>query len=600
MATDVLDGSQLSAALRAGIYRVTSREEIINKINVFPVPDGDTGTNLALTLQSVLACLRDNPDEHAGRTLVRVADAALDGARGNSGAIFAQFLLGVGDRVGHLPSISVRDFSDAVSGGASYAREAMSDPREGTILTVLSDFARSVQQAVTRGSTGAFPALFSETLVIARQSLEATRTQLESLRRANVVDAGAMGFVELLAGMSEFLHTGQVDDANAPTPVHEEGMAAGETQDLAHRYCTECMITGEGIDRRQLREALSVLGSSLVVAGTHRKVKVHLHLNEPQQLFELASRFGEVSGHKADDMHRQQEAAHHVSRRKVAILTDSGADLPDSLLEQFDIHMVPARLSFGSQSFLDKVSLTPEQFFHELATNPSHPKTSLPPPGDFRRAFEFLGSHYESVVYVGLTAQVSGTFQSGEAGAARANTHARIIAVDSSNVSLGQGLVAIRAAEAAAEGLDASAVEQAALKARAETRTWACLETLDYAVRGGRVPGWLRTLADWLHITPLLAVHANGSIGLGGILLGRKRMFGKFSEFVSRKLPRGKRWRVAVAHANSADVGQAVLHAITVGRNDIEAWPLIPLGTAFGVHGGPGCIVVSVQECHEA
>ena len=94
VAVDALDGTRLSLALRAGILRLLSREEVINKINVFPVPDGDTGTNLALTLHAVLSSIRSEPDEHAGRLLVRAADAALDGARGNSGAILAQFLLG--------------------------------------------------------------------------------------------------------------------------------------------------------------------------------------------------------------------------------------------------------------------------------------------------------------------------------------------------------------------------------------------------------------------------------------------------------------------------------------------------------------------------
>src|SRR5512139_4014123 len=118
----VLDGTRLALALRAGILRLLSREEVINKINVFPVPDGDTGTNLALTLHAVLTRIRDHADPHAGRLLVRVADAALDGARGNSGAILAQFLLGIGDRAGHLGELDAEQFAAAVTDGASYAR----------------------------------------------------------------------------------------------------------------------------------------------------------------------------------------------------------------------------------------------------------------------------------------------------------------------------------------------------------------------------------------------------------------------------------------------------------------------------------------------
>jgi hypothetical protein len=593
----VLSGTDLSAALRAGIYRLISREEVINKINVFPVPDGDTGTNLALTLQAVLGSLRGNPDAHAGQTLTRVADAALDGARGNSGAILAQFLLGLGDRAGHLAELTMEGFADAVSGGASYARESLAEPREGTILTVLTDFAAAVAREVRERGVQDFPALFRAALATAQTSLQATRNQLESLRRADVVDAGAMGFVELVAGMSGYLDTGVVADDDAPIVlIHDETSAAGHEEDLEYRYCTECMITGDGIDRRKLREQASTLGASLVVAGTHRKVRLHLHLNEPQRLFELAACFGEVSGEKADDMQRQQEMAHHELRRQVAVVTDSAADLPDSVMEALDIHMVPVRVHFGAHSYLDKISLSPEQFFHELATNPLHPKTSLPPPGDFRRAFEFLGSHYQAVVYVGLTARVSGTFQSAETAAGRARTHARIVTVDSETAALGQGLITMRAAEVAAAGGDADAVRDAAIAARRRTRTWGCLVTLEFAVRGGRVPRWVKTLADLLRLTPILAVHADGSVGIGGVLFGRANPYARFGRFLRRRLDPGRRWRIGIAHANAADGAVQVRDSLVAGLAQADVLPIIPLGTALGVHGGPGCIVVAVQE----
>jgi DegV family protein with EDD domain len=591
-----LSGTELANALRAGIHRLISREEVINKINVFPVPDGDTGTNLALTLQAVLTALRKAGDAHAGQTLTRVADAALDGARGNSGAILAQFLLGVGDRAGHLAELTAAGFADAVGGGAVYARESLAEPREGTILTVLSDFARAVERAV-QGGVRDFRPLFRDALEAARRSLEATREQLDMLRRANVVDAGALGFVELVAGMSEYFETGVVPAADDLIEIlRDDEAAAGTEQDLAHRWCTECTISGQGIDRRRLREEACALGSSLVVAGTQSKVRLHLHLNEPALLFELAARYGAVTGEKADDMQRQQEMAHHESRRQVAVVTDSAADLPESVLEALDIHVVPVRVHFGTQSYLDKVGMTPEQFFAELARNPQHPKTSQPPPGDFRRAFEFLGSHYRAVVYVGLTARVSGTYQSAETAAGRARARARILTLDSGTAALGQGLVAMRAAEVAAAGGDAEAVLAAAREARGRTHTWGCLVTLEFAVRGGRVPRWAGRIADFLRVTPILAVRADGNVGVGGALIGRRNPYRRFGRFVRRRMDPSKRWRIGISHANAPEGAALVRDAIVAGLQDPELLPVIPLGTALGVHGGPGCVVVAVQE----
>ena len=594
-----LGGAELSAALRSGIHRLISREEVINKINVFPVPDGDTGTNLALTLQAVLVALRSNPESHAGQLLTRVADAALDGARGNSGAILAQFLLGVGDRAALSASLTTEQFADAFAGGAAYARESLAEPREGTILTVIADFAAAAGAAAGKGVRD-FRALFREALTAARESLEATTAKLEMLRRANVVDAGALGFVELVGGMSDYLETGIVPgDDDAIQLLSDDETAAGSQVNLEHRYCTECTITGVAINRRKLREEASALGSSLVVAGTQSKVRLHIHTNEPPRLFTLAARFGEVGGEKADDMQRQQEMAHHASRRHVAIVIDSAADLPESVLEALDIHVVPVRVHFGTQSYLDKVGLSSEEFFRMLETNPVHPKTSQPPPGDFRRAFEFLGSHYQAVVYVGLMSHVSGTFQSAETAVSRVRTRARILTLDSGTAALGQGLIAMRAAEVAAEGGDAEAVKRAAIEAGARTRTWGCLVTLEFAVRGGRVPGWIKPITDLLRLVPILMVRADGSLGIGGVLFGRRNLYVRYGRLLRRRLDPARRWRIGISHANVPAGADQVREALAAGLPRAEFLSIIPLGTALGVHGGPGCIVVAAQELRD-
>ncbi len=591
-----LRGTELSDALRSGIHRLISREEVINKINVFPVPDGDTGTNLALTLQAVLAALRAHPETHAGQLLTRVADAALDGARGNSGAILAQFLLGVGDRAGPSAELTAEGFAGAVAAGATYARDSLTEPREGTILTVLTDFAVALDAEVRKGERD-FRPLFRNSLAIARESLEATRGLLEVLRRANVVDAGALGFVELIAGMSDYFETGIApgDDASIQL-LRNDDTTAGSQMDLEHRYCTECTITGDAIDRRKLREEASALGSSLVVAGTAQKVRLHIHTNEPPRLFTLAARHGAVGNEKADDMQRQQEMAHHAVRRKVAVVTDSAADLPDSVLEALDIHVVPVRVHFGTRSFLDKVGLSSEEFFRELAVNPLHPKTSQPPPGDFRRAFEFLGSHYQAVVYVGLMAKVSGTFQSAQTAASRVRTRAKILTLDSGTAALGEGLIAMHAAEVAAAGGDAEAVKQAAMDSASRTRTWGLLVTLEFSVRGGRVPRWVKIVADLLRLTPVLAVRSGGGLGIGGVLFGRRNPYRRFGKLLRRRLDPSRRWRIGISHANVPEGAVQVRDAIAEGLPRAEILPVIPLGTALGVHGGPGCIVVAAQE----
>jgi hypothetical protein len=417
------------------------------------------------------------------------------------------------------------------------------------------------------------------------------------LRKANVVDAGAQGFVELIEGMTDYIESGSEVDPEVSVPELAEAdlaeVTAGAEEDLTHRYCTECVVIAERVDRRHLREQLSTLGSSLVVAGLHNKVRVHIHVNDPAEVFRVAARFGTVSGEKADDMQRQQHSA-HASGRKVAVVTDSAADIPFDEMDRLDIHMVPIRVHFGDRSYLDKVGLTAEEFFAELVRNPVHPKTSQPPPGDFRRQFEFLGSHFESVVSVNLSRQVSGTCGSAEAAAARVSTHGRVTVVDSRSASLGQGLVAMYAAECAQAGYDAARVVEATQAIVQRTQVFGLVGSLEYAVRGGRVPRWVKNVADALQVMPILHADRQGHVKAGGVLFGRERLKEKFARFVRRRMRNDVPYRLLVGHANCEADGQWLLEQLTA--DNVVYKRLLPCGTAFGTHGGPGLLVVAFQE----
>jgi DegV family protein with EDD domain len=461
---------------------------------------------------------------------------------------------------------------------------------------VLTDFAHEVQSVRSEGVRD-FTAILHRGVNAAQISLERTTFQLEALRRANVVDAGAQGFVELITGMTEYLSSGSQDEPEvivpAAMPLGAPEETAGQEEHLTHRYCTECVVIGEQVDRRHLREQLSSLGSSLVVAGLQKKVRVHIHVNDPAEVFRVAARFGEVSGEKTDDMQRQQHAAHATGRR-VAVVTDSAADIPEEDMDRLDIHMVPVRVHFGEHSYLDKVGITPEEFFAEIARNPQHPKTSQPPPGDFRRQFEFLASHFDAVVSVNITRQASGTCGAAETAASRVGGRGKVTVVDSMNASLGQGLVAMYAAECAQAGYDAARVIEATRAILSKTRTFGLVGSLDFAVRGGRVPRWVKRVADTLQLMPVLHNDRQGRVTAGGVLFGRRDLREKFARFVRRRMRDDCSYRVLVGHADCEPDGLWLLGRLA-GGNVVSA-KLMPLGSALGVHGGPGMLVVGLQE----
>jgi DegV family protein with EDD domain len=592
-----LHGATFATALRSGIHRVILEQDFLNRINVFPVADGDTGTNLSLSLGAALDTISARESESLGNLLAALADVLLDSARGNSGAIVAQFFQGLSDAAENLTHFSVKSFASAVSCGSEYARDALADPREGTVLSVIAVFSASLHDQTENNHEIGFGEMLSHALASMRNALAKTTQQLEELRRADVVDAGASGFVTLIEGMTDFIAEGKLTDKPELGDLLDQSRVietAGETSDVRFRFCTECIVTGNDINRRKLREALSELGDSLVLAGTKRKAKIHIHVNEPESVFELARSFGHVVGEKADDMLHQQQSTHDM-RTTFAVITDSAADISDRDMERHDIHMVPCRIQFGDRGYLDKVSITATEFFEELARNPVHPTSSQPSPGDFRRQYQFLASHFPDVISINLTPEVSGTLQAAQSAATRVNAAGKVHVVNSRNASLGQGLLAVYAAECAESGLDAPDTLQAVEALIPQTRTYGLIRDLRYAVKGGRVAGYVKKIADLLRVTPVLLNTADGRIAAGGILPGRRKLLGKFARFIAKRSNGAARLRLAIGHALCEEDARKLERCLRASMPGIESITITELGAAFGVHGGPGTLVVAVQ-----
>lgn len=591
-----VDGNTLATALLSGIHQVISEQDHLNRINVFPVADGDTGTNLSLSLGSALHVLQQPDDKHLGMLLAAFADALLDGARGNSGSILAQFFQGLSDAAGELSRFTTYTFGKAVRQGSDYAHDAMSNPSPGTILSVISAFAQSIHHESVEERSDDFPTVLKAALEHSQLALARTEQELDVLRKAGVIDAGARGFVALLEGFTRFVSTGEVTtepDLSA-MPADAAGITLGPDEDSEYRYCTECIVTGDDIDRRKLRELLSTLGDSLVLAGTQRKAKIHIHVNDPEQVFDTGRQFGNVTAEKADDMRKQTHSSHdRVST--FAVITDSAADIADKDMERLDIHIVPCRLQFGNRGFLDKVSIDADEFFEELKVNPNHPTTSQPSPGDFRRQFQFLASHFRDVVSINVSGAASGTLEAAQSAAERSNAPGRIHVIDSLNASLGQGLLVVFAAECAHAGIG---VDRAVAAIRAlipETRTYGVLETMKYAVRGGRLPGWVQTVAKIFNITPFIRTTEDGRIAPSGFCFGRRHRARKFARQVVRRARNAGPLAVAIGHASCPRDARVLENILREELPDIRRLTRAGLSAVLGAHTGPGTLVVAIQ-----
>jgi DegV family protein with EDD domain len=589
-----LTGPRLARALRAGALAVAQEQESLNRINVFPVPDADTGANLASTLRAAAAVLTTPNELTVGQTARTAADAALDGARGNSGAIFAQFLHGLAESMGNRVSVTPKEFVAAARRGTEAAQQALAQPVEGTILSVLRAWAAALEEQAAKIHD--FGELLGRALERAREALANTPKQLAVLARHGVVDAGAQGFVYFLEGISAFFRDRRaaswrragLSEAQ-PTPF----AAAHAELDATYRFCSEGLLSGEHLDRKAIARSVEPLGGSLVVAGGGSRLRVHLHTNEPQRLFAMLAAFGKLERTKIDDMVLQQLAAREA---KIALVSDSSCDLPEAAAHAIGLVRVPLSVSFGEETYTDGVDITPPQFYQRLATATVPPKTSQPAVGDFRSTFQRLLETHEGIVSVNLSGGLSGTYQAAAAAARKVDPH-RIRVVDTGQVSVALGLVAEAVGEAIAAGGNLDEVAALAQRLSREIKLFAAIPSLDMAVRGGRVSAAEARIAGLFRINPVLTIGEDGKAQRNGIHLG----FGaSLRGLVTRaaRFARGRPVRLLVAHASAVGAAQYVAERLCV-RFGVADIPIVNLTAVLAAHVGPGTVGVAVRALGE-
>ncbi|MGK4017954.1 DAK2 domain-containing protein [Weissella paramesenteroides] len=337
--TNVEFGKMINAAADA----LKNNAEKINKLNVFPVPDGDTGTNMTLSMASGAEYERNEDDTHLGKLAQATAKGLLMGARGNSGVILSQIFRGFAAKIADKETLSARDLADALMGGAETAYKAVMKPTEGTILTVIREAAAAANR--TAKKTDDATQVMADALDAAEKALASTPDLLPVLKEVGVVDSGGQGLVIVLSAFYAVLSGQEVktelDNANLDAMVlslHNAGVQ-GELnpEDIEYGYCTEIMVDiakgttyDQKFDYDTFYNHLAGLGDSLLVINDDDVVKVHVHTEDPGDVINWGTHFGSLRKVKVDNMRDQQaEAASVAAEQKAHAVDEENEAGPD-------------------------------------------------------------------------------------------------------------------------------------------------------------------------------------------------------------------------------------------------------------------------------
>ena len=600
-----VNGRRLKLALLAGARRLSENVAFLNRINVFPVPDGDTGTNMAGTVQAMAAALSSAPSLSLAATARTAADSALMGAKGNSGAILAQFFQGLAEELEREVRVTTRAFADAVGKAVNRTYGALSKPKEGTLLTVLKDWGQSVHRVSER--TDDFLELLGTTLHDARASVERTRNMLPELKKAGVVDAGALGWLNILEGIVHFITHGRLREFRDSPPEAESVFAADaglalplETgEPSAYRFCTECMLEGEALNLDAIRDSLDPLGDSVVVAGSARRAKVHLHTDTPALAFRTLEACARVTHQKADDMELQRLLA--SSRPKCAVIVDSACDLPEAERLALLMERVPLTIVMDGVNYLDRDGISSDDFYARQRLPGMTLSTSQPSDAAFQRKLDTVLAAAGEAVYLGLSGPLSGTLDAGRRTAAARADSGRVRVLDSRSISVGYALLARKAGEAAAAGASAEEIERLVEALKPRLRLLVAVPDLSGLIKSGRLHGMKGLAARAFGLRPVITVDKEGRADSAGMYIGAKngraallRMLAKAVSKAGSTGQNGTPLEVLVGQADCRPEAEALVREIgerfALSR-DID---IVDISPALTLHAGPGALALAV------
>ncbi|QZT38072.1 DegV family EDD domain-containing protein [Halosquirtibacter xylanolyticus] len=584
--TSAISGLDLYYAFKNGTKQLNLFVDEINQINVFPVRDADTGTNLYATTKSILdntIWVRDLKS-----TIKSISSTAIENAKGNSGSIVALYLRGIHRSVDAFDGRSVSSLSEMLGSAYLYVYQKMSAPQEGTILTMMRVWAEQLR-VMSNAEVLSIAEAMRRSVFILREALEETKNQLEILSKVNVVDAGALGFVCFIEGMLKPYRKGKT---KRYTPSKE---MLFKTDDVvsspAFQYCYEVNIVGASKRQEEINSFLSNYGDSIICTGDEERLHVHIHTDCPTVISKFLSDEGVIEKIKVDDLQSQYYRS-TLKKEKYALVVDSTCDLSDEQISKYHIYKLPMPMEVNGHQHLDGITITGKELYEDMQWGDVKCQSSQVSQGFFENFYRSLLDKYDHIISLHISKHFSGTYTNALAAANEVSceSSSEIDVWDSGTLSAAYGMMVERIAMAAVHSAKIEDLRSLFQSLKTKIDIMVSVRSLDAMVKSGRVPISMNSLANKLGLHPMVSMSPEGRAKFGGVVLGFNRSLNRMVRRVAKK----KVKRFQVVHVG-ADFDAVKLEASLNQKLRVEHLPYIAVTPVIGVYAGLGSVGVVVE-----
>lgn len=595
--SQAIGGIEILNWFHSGALAVKRRKKYLNAINVFPVADGDTGTNMVSTLQAMVE--HSEPISSFSEMVHRIAEAGMAHARGNSGIIFASYVNGMAISGPSHDTVTIGQFAGIVHKAVDYLYHVIENPMEGTMISVIRDWATFLFQNHRRYDRlqDIMAAAFEE----AMESVKRTPNHLAVLSRNKVVDSGAAGFAHFLQGITRFMKGDKAEDPR-PQPAIPP-LAASDEESGPYTFCTEVLLetdrSSDGKAPNDVEETLKRLlhpyGDSLIVSSLENRTRIHLHTDDPSQVVAQLKAHGRLLMQKADNM-KLQNSIRKKRRHRIGIITDSIADVPADFLLEHQISVLPLGLLMDETVYLDKTTIGLRELFSAIPKTDTYPTSSQPEPGRIREVLEYGLETYESLIVITLSGKLSGTCNAILKELKLLDTGGKQVTVIDSRLNSGaQGLLVKRAAELLDQGYSHTETVREIESLIPKTKVYVCLQTIEYAVLGGRISNTVGKIGMKIGLRPIMTLNDQGGGATFGMALSQKGITRKILGLVKKTVKSRGIEAYSIVHADNEKLAAEYRGKLTgiIGKPPEF---VAEISSVVAIHSGPGCVAVCLME----